>query len=123
MRALVDVCCVPIWPPEVAEEFYERNERGFHDFLLNLKSVFRMILSWERLDDLDDLNETKTRLLDASGTLALLLSNVRLGNGGTNLMGLPSNIIHAPLQNLQNSVTDLIVIVTARIENIESKVK
>ena len=96
----------------------ERNEGGFRHFLVNLKSVFRVFLNPDNLQSIDDLIETKSRLLDAAGTLSLLRNDVENERGRTST-GLSIDAIEGPLQNLHQSTTSLIDILAIQIEERE----
>ena len=77
----------------------ERNERGFRNFLQNLKAVFRVFLAPENGHlATDALVEARHHLLDARGTLSLLI--IELARGDPNPTGLPTSTLQAPLQNL-----------------------
>ena len=94
----------------------ERNERGFRSFLQNLKAVFRLFLTPgnENLTT-DSLVEARHHLLDARGTLSLLLAE--LERGDPNPSGLPTSTIQAPLQNLNESVAQVINMLPVEIES------
>ena len=78
----------------------ERNERGFALFLQNLKSVLNILAN---IGETDILVETRYRLLDASGTLSFLMND--LAGGVTNVTGIPSSALQAPVQNMNHSLT------------------
>ena len=60
----------------------ERNERGFRNFLQNLKAVFRLFLTSENVNlAADALVEARHHLLDARGTyLSLLIVELERGD-------------------------------------------
>ena len=89
----------------------ERNERGFALFLQNLKSVLNLLASADELET-DVLIQTRSRLVDASGTLSFLLND--MSNGLTNATGIPSNAIQVPVQHLKNSLTHIIDLLSSR---------
>ncbi|CAH3173067.1 unnamed protein product [Porites lobata] len=91
----------------------ERNERGFALFLQNLKSVLNLLASADELEA-DVLIQTRSRLVDASGTLSFLLND--MSNGLTNATGIPSNAIQVPVQHLKNSLTHITDLLSSRIE-------
>ena len=93
----------------------ERNERGFALFLRNLKSVLNLLASADELET-DVLIQTRSRLVDASGTLSFLLND--MSNGLINATGIyiPSNAIQFPMQHLKNSLTHIIDLLSSRIE-------
>lgn len=96
----------------------ERNQRGFHHFPQNLKTVFLLFLTPENVHlTTKALVEAKNQLLDARRTLSLLI--VDLETGDPNPTGLPKNAIQAPLQNLSESVAEMINILPTEIENRE----
>ena len=73
----------------------ERNERGFRHFLQNLKAVCRLFLTPNNVQPTADaLTEAKHQLLDAKGTLSLLMND--LVRGDPNPTGLPANATQAP---------------------------
>ena len=85
----------------------ERNERGFRHFLQELKAVFLLFLTPNNVQlKADALTEAKHHLLDAKGTLSLLMND--LMRGDPNPTGLPTSAIQALLLNLTESVTQLI---------------
>ena len=89
------------------------NERGFALFLQNLKSVLNLLASADELET-DVLIQTRSRLVDASGTLSFLLND--MSNGLTNATGIPSNAIQVPVQHLKNSLTHITDLLSSRIE-------
>ena len=91
----------------------ERNERGFSIFLQNLKSVLNLLASADELET-DVLIQTRSQLVDASGTLSFLLND--MSNGCTDVTGIPSNGIQLPMQHLKNSLTYIIDLLSSRIE-------
>ena len=96
----------------------ERNEGGFRHFLQNLKAVFRLFLTPENVHlTTDALVEARRVLLEARGTLSLLISDLQRGD--PNPTGLPTSAIQAPLQNLSESVSEMINILPVEIENRE----
>ena len=96
----------------------ERNQRGFHHFPQNLKTVFLLFLTPENVHlTTEALVEARNQLLDARRTLSLLI--VDLERGDPNPAGLPTNALQAPLQNLSESVAEMINILPAEIENRE----
>ncbi|KAK2566945.1 hypothetical protein P5673_008707 [Acropora cervicornis] len=98
----------------------ERNERGFRNFLQSLKAVFHLFLTPgnEQLTT-DALRDARRYLLDAKGTLSLLLND--LSRGDPNPTGLPANAIQAPLRDLRESVTKLLYILSVEIEKREQE--
>ena len=98
----------------------ERNERGFRNFLHNLKAVFHLLLTPgnEQLTT-DALRDARRYLLDAKGTLSLLLND--LTRGDRNPTGPPANAIQAPLRDLRESVTQLLYILSVEIEKREQE--
>ena len=96
----------------------ERNEGGFRHFLQNLKAVFRLFLTPENVHlTTDALVEARRVLLEARGILSLLISDLQRGD--PNPTGLPTSAIQAPLQNLSESVSEMINILPVEIENRE----
>ena len=94
----------------------ERNECGFALFVQNLKSVINIFTRVEEQElETDILIETRHRLLDAAGTLSLLLNDI--SRGGINPTGVPSNDIQVPVENLKVSLTQLINLLSVLIEN------
>ena len=94
----------------------ERNERGFRKFLQNLKAVFRLFLTPGNGNlTTDTIVEARHHLLDARGTLSLLLAE--LERGDPNPSGLPTSTIQAPLQNLNESVAQMINMLPVEIES------
>ena len=94
----------------------ERNERGFRNFLQNLKAIFRVFLAPENGNlAADALVKARHHLLDARGTLSLLI--VELERGGPNPTGLPTSTLQAPLQNLNRFVVQMIKMLPAEIES------
>ena len=63
----------------------------------------------------DILIETRSRLVDASGTLSFLLSDI--ASGVTNATGLPSSALQDPVQNLKLSLTQLIALLSNESES------
>ena len=93
----------------------ERNEGGFALFLQNLRSVVSLFNSIEQQPlETDILTEARNRLLDANGTITLLLNDI--SRGGPNPTGLPSVDLEMPLQNLKRSLTELINLLCSLIE-------
>ena len=66
----------------------------------------------------DILVETRYRLLDASGTLSFLMND--LAGGVTNVTGIPSSALQAPVQNMNHSLTQLIALLSSQIESREN---
>ena len=97
-----------------------RNERGFRNFLHNLKAVFHLFLTPgnEQLKT-DALRDARRYLLDAKGTSSLLLND--LNRGDPNPTGLPANAIQAPLRDLRESVSQLLYILSVEIEKREQE--
>ena len=96
----------------------DRNEEGFHNFLQNLKAVFQLFLTPENENlATDALVETRHHLLDARGTLSLLI--VELERGDSNPTGLPTSTLQGPLQNLHRFVAQMINMLPAEIESRE----
>ncbi|KAJ7392740.1 hypothetical protein OS493_010395 [Desmophyllum pertusum] len=94
----------------------ERNERGFALFLRNLKSVLNILVNiGEQELETDILIETRCRLVDASGTLSFLMSDIE--SGVTNATGLPSSALRDPVQNLKLSLTQLIALLSNESES------
>ena len=94
----------------------ERNEHGFALFLQNLKSILNILANiGEQELETDILVETRHRLLDASGTLSFLMND--LAAGITNVTGIPSSALQAPVQNMNHSLTQLITLLSSQIEN------
>ena len=94
----------------------ERNERGFALFLQNLKSIINLLTHVEeRPLETEILIETRHYLLNANGTLSLLLNNV--SRGGENPTGLPSHHLHLPVETLKLSLRQLINLLSIMIEN------
>ena len=94
----------------------ERNERGFRNFLQNLKAIFRLFLTSENVDlATDALVEARHHLLDARGTLSLLI--VEMERGDHNPTGLPTRTLQAPLQNLNRFVAQMINMLPAEVES------
>ena len=73
-----------------------------------LKSVINILTRVEgyQILETDSLIETRRRLLDATGTLSLLLND--LLRGGVNSTGLSSNHMSVPIQDLKLSLIQLI---------------
>ncbi len=97
-------------------QFRERNLRGFSIFCQHLKGVCTLLA---RADDLTTLSttslqETRHRLLDAYGTIVLLLQEV--GNNNQNATGLQSDAIREPLESLKGLVQHLIAHITEELE-------
>ena len=67
----------------------------------------------------DALRDAKRYLLDAKGTLSLLLND--LTRGDPNPTGLPTNAIKVPLQDLKESVCQLQLILSLEIERREQE--
>ena len=90
----------------------ERSERGFRNFLQNLKAVFRVFLAPENGNlATDALVEARHHLLDARGTLLI----VELERSEPNPTGLPTSTLQAPLQNLNRFVAQMINTLPAEI--------
>ena len=92
----------------------ERNIRGFALFLQNLKSVLTLLAS-EQVLTAEILSESRHRLLDASGTLTFLMSDIT--NGVGNATGISSVVLQDPVQNLKHSLTQLIALLASLIES------
>ena len=93
----------------------ERNEQGFCNFLQNLKAVFQLFLTPENENlATDALVEARHHLLDARGTLSLLI--VELEKGDPNPTGLLTSTLQGPLQNLHRFVAQMINMLPAEIE-------
>lgn len=97
-------------------QFRERNLRGFSIFLQHLKGVCTLIA---RTDDLTtlataSLYETMERMMDAYGTISLLLQEV--ANNNQNATGLQSVAIKEPLESLKGSVQNLMAHITEEVE-------
>ena len=89
----------------------ERNERGFTLFLQNLKGVINLFVSPDvAFSSTQNLIEIRQRLLDASGTLALLVHS-RPNAAGMNLLP-----IQRTLQDLNNQVRELIQYLSTMIQ-------
>ena len=84
----------------------ERKEGGFALFLQNLRSVVSLLSVEEHVLETDILIEARNRLLDATGTITLLLNDV--SRGGPNPTGLPSASLEVPLRDLKSELTHLI---------------
>ncbi|KAJ7384475.1 Mitogen-activated protein kinase kinase kinase 2 [Desmophyllum pertusum] len=83
----------------------ERNERGFALFLRNLKSVLNLLANIEEQElETDILIETRCRLVDASGTLSFLMSDIE--SGVTNATGLPSSALRDPRRRKEFGLSD-----------------
>ena len=96
----------------------ERNERGFRNFLQNLKAVFHLFLTpGDKQLTTDALRDARRYLLDAKGTLSLLLNDLSYPNP----TGLPANALQAPLWDLRESVTQLLYILSVEIEKREQE--
>jgi hypothetical protein len=80
----------------------ERNEHGFKECYIN---ILTRVEGYQILET-DSLIETRRRLLDATGTLSLLLND--LLRGGVNSTGLSSNHMSVPIQDLKLSLIQLI---------------
>jgi len=94
----------------------ERNERGFRNFLQNLKAVFRLFLTPGNGNLTNNaLVEARHYLLDARGTLSLLI--IDLEKGDPNPTRLPASTLLAPLQNLNESVVQMISMLPVEIES------
>ena len=78
-----------------------------------MKAVFHLFLTP------DALRDAKRYLLDAKGTLSLLLND--LSRGDPNPTGLPANAIQAPLRDLRESVTQPLYILSDEIEKREQE--
>ena len=92
----------------------ERNIRGFALFLQNLKSVLNLLAS-EQVLTAEILSESRHRLLDATGTLTFLMSDIT--NGVGNATGISSVVLQDPVQNLKHSLTQLIALLASLIES------
>ena len=68
----------------------------------------------EQEAEIEILMETRHRLLDANGTLSLLLSD--LTRDGANPTGLPSNHLRVPVEHLKLSLTQLITLLSDMID-------
>ena len=89
----------------------ERNERGFTLFLQNLKGVINLFVSPDLgSSSTPNLIEIRQRLLDASGTLALLVHS-RPNAAGMNLLP-----FQRTLQDLNNQVRELIKYLSTMIQ-------
>ena len=98
----------------------ERNERGFRNFLQNLKAVLSLFFTPDNEQlTTDALRDAKRYLLDAKGTLSLLLNDLKRGD--PNPTGLPTNAIKVPLQDLKESVCQLQLILSLEIERREQE--
>ena len=96
----------------------KRNKRGFRHFLQTLKAVFRIFLTPDNVQlTADAKTAAKHHLLDAKGTLSLLMND--LVRGYPNPTKLPTNAMQAPLHNLSEFVTQLIYVLSDAIENRE----
>ena len=84
-----------------------RSIRGFALFLQHLKSVLNLLAS-EQILTAEILSESRHRLLDASGTLTFLMSDIT--NGVGNATGISSVVLQDPVQNLKHSLTQLIAL-------------
>lgn len=94
----------------------ERNEHGFHNFLHDLKVVFRLFLTPGNGNlTVDVLVEARHHLLNATGTFSLLI--VDLERGGSNPTGLPTSTLQVPLQNLNESEAQMINMLPVEIES------
>ena len=59
----------------------ERNERGFLCFLQTLKSVLRLLVNQDGLKlTTEEIIDTRSRLVDAAGTLLMLENDLTKGN-------------------------------------------
>ena len=94
----------------------ERNLQGFANFLQHLQRVLAVFSTTEEIESWTTtvLCETKQRLLDAYGTLTLLLNEVALGQ--ENATGLQSNTIQSPLEDLKQAISQLITFSSTLLE-------
>ena len=95
----------------------ERNIRGFALFLQNLKSVLNLLAS-EQVLTAEILSESRHRLLDASGTLTFLISDIT--NGVGNATGISSVVLQDPVQNLKHSLTQPFALLASLIESYDN---
>ena len=108
--------CVSTWLPElVARALFEKEMRE-----VNLNAVFHLFLTPgnEQLTT-DTLRDARRYLLDAKGTLSLLLND--LTRGDPNPTRLPANAMQAPLRDLRESVTQLLYILSVETEKREQE--
>ena len=92
----------------------ERNQRGFIPFLRNLKSVISLFRSVPDLElGLNSFEESRSRLVDARGTLTLIIDDISFGRESVSSQcyGASSEQIRALLISLKNSVNEMIELI------------
>ena len=112
-----------VWPAAMMPRAYrsrrrvirERNERGFLCFLQTLKSVLRLLVNQDGLKlTTEEIVDTRSRLVDAAGTLLMLENDLTKGN--TNFTELPAEAVRVPVQKLRHLVIASINQLCAEIE-------